>query len=783
MMALTETARRRPAAARRSRGDRRLRRWLQRAAVAAVLAAVVALALTLWHPRLLQELLAPWWRALGPASLLVPLWGAALYIGLRWDARREARRWRWWTGALLAMAALEALPNAVGGLSWGWVPLESGLGAALAGGAGPVSWLRTLLLAGAAASFLFPRLVWRWTKAGARAALQGLVLGVRRILAWRNGPGAPVVVPTLAPFPEAESPLAPTGKAKRSRRSAEATPPADDGRPRIILPAQALGENEGELAPEPGVLPTEADASPPLQPPGDPTDPFGGLPLVRWRPPPLDAFAPEPAQQIDHGAHFTTAAAIEATLGEYGIEAQVTEIRPGPTVTLYGLRPGWSRRYREVRERDATGALTTHREEVGKVRIKVERIAALDRDLTLQLRAPSIRIEAPIAGTNLIGIEVPNPEPQLVVLRSLLQSDAFRRARERSRLAVPLGKGSGGEALVADLAKMPHLLIAGATGSGKSVFINVLIASLLFHTTPREVRLLLVDPKRVELPVYNGTPHLLTPVIVDPNKVVNALRWLALQMERRLQILAEAGVRDIASYNRKREEAERMPYLVFIVDELADLMLTAGKAVEQGLVRLAQMGRATGIHLVVATQRPSVDVVTGLIKANFPTRVSFMVTSQVDSRTILDGGGAEKLLGRGDMLYLPQDAARPRRVQGAYISEEEAEQVAAFWRDQARGYRPPELPELLAPEDLAPVKAGARGSADDEMMDRARELAQTYSGRISTSLLQRRLGVGYPRAARMRDILVEEGLASPDIPNAPAEARGRGQRSSDDGDL
>ncbi len=361
-------------------------------------------------------------------------------------------------------------------------------------------------------------------------------------------------------------------------------------------------------------------------------------------------------------------------------------------------------------------------------------------------------------------------------------------------MAFPLGKGSGGEAVVADLARMPHLLVAGSTGSGKSVFVNSLITSLITRAAPEDLRFVMIDPKRVELTIYNGIPHLITPVIVDTQKVVNALQWMVQQMEDRLEQLAQEGARDIASYNDKVSKSKRMPYLVLIVDELADLMMTAGKAVENGLVRLAQMGRATGIHLVVATQRPSVNVITGLIKANFPTRISFMVTSLVDSRTILDGSGAEKLLGRGDMLYMPQDASRPIRIQSAFISSHESDAVVDAWREQTGGYVPPELPDLVQPEDIGLQSRGRNGTTEggavepngngakrngaggDDIMEQARELADIYNGKVSTSLLQRRLGIGYPRAARLRDRLVEEGLAGAEIPNAPAETGGRGTR-------
>ena len=520
-------------------------------------------------------------------------------------------------------------------------------------------------------------------------------------------------------------------------------------------------------------------------------DPFTGLPRVAWKFPSYKLFDEQPPVEADTESHMETAEAIQETLQEYGIEVEVTEVRPGPTVTLYGLRPGWDRRYRTVRERNEEGQIVAKRQEIGRTRVKVDAIAKLDDDLALQLKAASVRIE-PIPSTNLVGVEVPNLEGETVYMRPQLESDVYRKARGKSKLAFPLGKGSGGEPLVADLARMPHLLVAGSTGSGKSVFVNSLITSLITRATPEELRFIMIDPKRVELTIYNGIPHLITPVIVDTQKVVNALQWMVRQMEERLELLAQEGARDIMSYNEKIADGKHMPFLVLIVDELADLMMTAGKAVENGLVRLAQMGRATGIHLVVATQRPSVNVITGLIKANFPTRVSFMVTSLVDSRTILDGAGAEKLLGRGDMLYLPQDASRPIRIQSAFLSSHESDAIVDAWRAQSKGYVPPELPELVQPEDIglqtrgrngtdgAPESSGAKrnGANSDDIMEQARELAGIYNGKVSTSLLQRRLGIGYPRAARLRDRLVEEGLAGAEIPNAPAETAGRGIRRS-----
>ncbi len=323
----------------------------------------------------------------------------------------------------------------------------------------------------------------------------------------------------------------------------------------------------------------------------------------------------------------------------------------------------------------------------------------------------------------------------------------------RSQLALALGKGAGGEAIIGDMAKMPHLLIAGSTGSGKTVCLNAIICCLVLSNTPSDVRFIMIDPKRVELTTFNSLPHLATPVIVDAEKALQALRGLSREMNERYQTLASGAARNIETYNKNRQGDDRMPYLVLIIDELADLMALGGDEVEAILCRLAQLSRAVGIHLVVATQRPSVDVVTGLIKANFPTRISFAVTSQVDSRTILDFGGAEKLLGSGDMLYMPTEASKPKRLQGCYVSDAEAERLVYFWGSQ---HREEPTPKMRIEEILAsPAATRAGGYPEDSLLEAARELAQEHDS-ISTSFLQRRLHIGYPRAARIMEQLQEE---------------------------
>ena len=459
-----------------------------------------------------------------------------------------------------------------------------------------------------------------------------------------------------------------------------------------------------------------------------------------------------------------TAETIRQTLADYGIEVEIGNIKYGPTVTMYGLIPGWIRRYKQVKMEDELGnpildekgkQITTRQEQ--KTRVKVDSIFQREKDLSLALKTPNLRMETPVMGKAQVGIEIPNQEPAPVTLRSIMESAEYKQMKAESDLPVALGKGTGGENLALDLAKMPHLLIAGATGSGKSVALNAIVAGLLMERSPSEMRMLLVDPKRVELTPYNGIPHLLCPVIVEVDQVVGMLKGVINEMMSRYRQMEELGVRNIEAYN-KRKPNEQMPFLLVIVDELADLMMTAAFDIEQSLCRLAQLGRATGIHLVLATQRPSVDVVTGLIKANFPSRISFGVTSHIDSRTILDTNGAEKLLGKGDMLYLPRDAARPMRAQGAFISDTEIDRLIDFWQTTPRAWLPPVNLRPVSDDD-ADDDNGNTAPATDALFDKAVELAYTQK-KLSTSLLQRRLRIGYPRAARLMDELEENGIVS-----------------------
>ncbi|MBL7036374.1 DNA translocase FtsK [Candidatus Microgenomates bacterium] len=449
-----------------------------------------------------------------------------------------------------------------------------------------------------------------------------------------------------------------------------------------------------------------------------------------WKYPPTSLLTDDQIGRADRGDIKGNAAVIEKTLESFGITARVVEVNLGPAVTQYAI---------EV-------ALGT----------KLSKITALERDLALALAAPTgtIRIEAPIPGRSLVGIELPNKSPEFVPLRRILESDEMKGTK--SKLAVALGLDVSGKPVISDIAKMPHILIAGQTGSGKSVCINAFLSSLLFRASPSEVKLILVDPKRVELTGYNDIPHLLSPVIVESDKVISALRWLMREMDRRYQLFAQAGARNIDSYN-EMSGFQALPYIVLFIDELADIMLLSPVEVEDAITRIAQMSRATGIHMVLATQRPSVDVITGLIKANIPSRIAFAVSSQVDSRVILDTQGAEKLIGKGDMLHLPPDMAKPARIQGAFLDDKEITSMISFIKNQ--GVAPQYTEEVTTQTKSGmPVVEGVMGDLDERFSDAVRAVCQ-YD-RASASLLQRRLSIGYARAARVVDQLEAAGVIS-----------------------
>ncbi|MBN2123501.1 MAG: DNA translocase FtsK [Deltaproteobacteria bacterium] len=473
--------------------------------------------------------------------------------------------------------------------------------------------------------------------------------------------------------------------------------------------------------------------------------------------PPLDLLnAPpveEEAAEIQRESLEANARRLELKLADFGVEGEVVEILPGPVITMYEFKP-------------APG-------------IKISKIAGLSDDLALALRAPSVRIVAPIPGKAAIGIEIPNNQRQFVYLQEILSSSAYKDSPHR--LTIALGKDITGVPFVTDLSKMPHLLVAGATGTGKSVSLNAMINSILFKCSPDMVQMLMIDPKRIELSAYKDIPHLLHPVVSLPKEATRALRWAVGEMERRYMLLSDRGVRNIDAYNRKvvKDKKEKvveesgqtdtpLPYIILVIDELADLMMTSSREVEEAITRLAQMARAAGIHLIIATQRPSVDVLTGIIKANFPARISFQVSSRVDSRTILDGIGAENLLGEGDMLFMPPGVGRISRIHGAYISEEEVKRVTDFLRGQMKPNYDPAIMEDVArdeEEDLGDFEM-------DEKYDRAVEMV-CQTQQASISMIQRKLRVGYNRAARMIEAMEKEGIVGPSDGIRPREVYGR----------
>ena len=646
-----------------------------------------------------------------PVALVAALAGAwLLWPGIRARLRMEPRHWLGVELLLLVIMAAARAPLVVGG--------TDSAGAAWADGkaGGVVGWaLADLLIGGLGAVvgslLLFTGFVlalglvlpvswqdlrdWFYRMSRAVAAAAG------RLRAAHNG--APVV-PEVSDLPWWEQEPDPTAERARKARSRTRR----------------------------GGQPTQSKA---MTYPDD-----GALP-------PLDLLNPASPQAYGDSDVRRKTQIIEETLESFGVPARVVEIQQGPTVTQFGLDPGF------VERKAPDGQIARHR-------VRVGRIVSLTDDLALALAAAPLRIEAPVPGRSVVGLEVPNEKVALVSLRRVMESEEFRRIR--SRLAIALGEDVAGHPVAVDLSLMPHLLIAGATGSGKSVCINAIVCGLLFHNTPSELKVLMVDPKMVELVNYNGIPHLIGKVIVDVEEVVRALAWITREMDDRYQKLHKLGVRNLEQYNQRIsrfKHGETLPTLVVLIDELADMMMTAADEVERYICRLAQMGRATGIHLVIATQRPSVDVVTGLIKANFPARISFAVTSQIDSRVILDHPGAETLLGRGDMLFAAPQLASPTRLQGCFVSDEEIGRLTEFWQQHAEGNSTaqPTLPW-----------AGMEDAEEDDLLERAIAVAQGRE-RISTSFIQRQLKIGFPRAARLMDQLEEQGIVGPD------EGAGRGR--------
>ncbi|KXK13370.1 MAG: DNA translocase FtsK [Chloroflexi bacterium OLB15] len=590
----------------------------------------------------------------------------------------------------------------------------------------------------------------------------------------------------VLPKPEARTPSAAYGKPDDGIRDPSGAMATSRSAP-FSSPRPFASSGEG--AKPPVSAPTPPAAS---QPPAQPVPPSAAQPQTtttrsrkEWRLPQMpDLLSSGLDQELDKAALVRRAKIIEDTLSSFGAPGRVVEVRTGPVITQFGVEPDY------VESRGGK-----------KARVKVSAIATLDKDLQLALGAKSIRIEAPVPGKGYVGIEVPNEKPAVVKLRDVMESQEFRKIQ--SPLAIALGQGVDGTPVAADLASMPHLLIAGTTGSGKSVCVNTIIASLLLRNSPDRVKLIMVDPKRVELTGYNGIPHLIAPVVVELERIVSVLKWVTREMDERYRRFALASARNIEDYNKHLPSGEMpMPYIVLIIDELADLMMLAPDETEKVITRLAALARATGIHLVIATQRPSVDVVTGLIKANFPARIAFAVAGGVDSRVILDQPGAEKLLGRGDMLYMSGDAPAPLRLQGVFVSDTEISNITRFWRNQmtdadmAQAGKPLisqfALDEMSAKENKGKEngdKSRPVGSAnrwdnrppsgqsvfvqddedsdedEDELYEQAVDLVRRQN-KASVSLLQRRFRIGYTRAARLMDVLEERGIVGPPVEGA-----------------
>ncbi len=645
---------------------------------------------------------------------LAAFWTPVMLLGLAWQSHHEGLEDLGWPQTLAALGVLLA---SAGLLSLGWPRVYwGGLGASGGGKLGG-------MLAGALLSGFNP-----W---GAFLAL-GLVLLISFMGATRLS-----YVGLAARLAAAARGTLRLGR----RREEEAAPPTYHPRraaPQRPVITKAGGEQQ-ELplvtGPPPVTTAPEAEAAA-FQPRSR-----KGAPAGTFSRPSLDLLDPSPPwdHQVQEGAMLAQAQKLEDTLRHFGVEGRVTAIMTGPVVSRFELEP-------------APG-------------VKISKVTGLADDLALALKALSIRIVAPVPGKGVMGIEVPNPKRQVVALRELLSDAGYQKSP--SRLTLALGKDIMGSPVITDLAKMPHLLIAGATGSGKSVGLNAMILSILFKATPDEVRFLLIDPKRIELSTYEGIPHLLHPVVFNPKEATTALHWAVGEMERRYALLSDLAVRNIEGYNVKARVKKpdpridegllprSLPYLVIIIDELADLMLVSSRDTEEYLIRLAQKARASGIHLIVATQRPSVDVITGLIKANFPTRVSYQVASRADSRVILDSMGAERLLGMGDLLFLPPGTSRIKRIHGPYVSDEEVNRVVEVLRSQAAPEYEVGITELKEQEE----EIAENGEKDEKYADALELVAETRNASIS--MLQRRLRVGYNRAARMIETMEKEGLIGP----------------------
>ena len=663
--------------------------------------------------------------ALGYGLIPVFLWLLSFAVVVRYRRAWVLRLWRVWVGTGMAAAVslgILSMFNASGGVM-NDASLGGYWGQYLGGSQAILGTLKVLVLVALTPLMLYPR--WAgpaYRRLGERMARQGGTVLSRAasktgttLRDWLEEP----------PAPEPYLPTAARDVVTQAPPEEPWSPPSElpDKPPAARLPAPA-----SEVAESSGSLDEEA---------GKPRRRKGG----GWQLPSLDLLGRAEDRPVPPGALQQMARHIEETLTEHRVEVSVNDIRTGPRVIRFGLVPGWVKKNRGKGPEPIIEAS----------RVKVQSILVREKDLALALKTPYLRLEAPVPGEALVGLEVPSPYPRRVMLRSVAEGRLFQKTASKGGMPIVLGEDTAGEPVVADLTGLPHLLIAGATGSGKSVCINSIIASLLLRQPPDRLRMLMVDPKRVELTPFNGIPHLVAPVVVDTDEVLVVLKTLQNEMLRRYKLMEGLGVRNIEGYNRKATEP--MPFLVVIIDELADLMMTAAYETEQGLVRLAQLGRATGIHLILATQRPSVNVVTGLLKANIPSRIAFAVASQVDSRVILDAVGAEKLLGKGDMLLLTSDSPKPVRVQGTFVHDREIEKLVEFWQTQPG----PPPPQITLHEE--PAGEPKEDEGEEELMDQARDLAQRYP-EVSASVLQRRLHVGFERAMNLRRRLEDEGLLS-----------------------
>ena len=669
-------------------------------------------------------------RTLGLAWIPVGLVAAITLLGLVYSPGGLLRRWRWWmaavvvtTAAVGSMSFMQGQQGAlyVYGLSgqWGYALTNGNMTLAVAE-----------LVAGLiAVSLLLIPNCWQFYRSAARFLGRHLWNGVLIALA---------AIRTL-------SVVATRFAIRTARVAARAT--------------VSLASRVGRLTPEPaadvlhrpaGIMASDVPDAAPTESVPSPVAIANSSNRHGWQLPPIELLAPSEPHQIDQRAIAVMSDEIKDALGEHGVFVDVEDVKAGPRVVRFGLVPGY---IPSKSSRNDGGAPQR------PSRVRVGDISKRQKDLALALKSPYIRIiESPEPGEGLVGLEVPNPSPGKVLMRTLVEGQEFNRIVQKGGLAFALGEDAGGQPLALDLAAMPHVLIAGATGSGKSVCINSLVASLLITRPPDELRMIMVDPKRVELTPFNGIPHLVTPVIVEPDEVQPVLRGLIQEMTRRYKLMEEIGVRNIAGYNGKADEP--MPFLVLIVDELADLMMTGGLEVEQQLVRLAQLGRAAGIHMVLATQRPSVKVVTGLLKANVPARVAFAVASQVDSRVILDSSGAETLMGKGDLLLMNNDFPKPRRGQGTLVYDDETDRLIEFWRNQ----KGPPLPRIdldISDNDAETAAESGRDDADDiyegDVLQQARDLA-LRNPRLNSVILERRLKIRKSLADELIDELRGEGL-------------------------